>query len=127
MPYQNKLFFPKFRKQPIFEKLIYIYLSFRIIFIYIIFYYCIIQSVMECSICYENIERSYGDYFTSEYALILPCAHRFHKECINTWFDKCHILTCPYCRTEVIENENLKFHIDSVIIKYFMLNIKAKL
>ena len=43
----------------------------------------------ECSICLEDIELKDLE--------ILPCNHKFHKECINMWTKKNPV--CPYCRT----------------------------
>jgi hypothetical protein len=46
----------------------------------------------ECLVCLEAFEV--GDTLRR-----LPCLHRFHKHCIDTWFQQNNI--CPECRTEV--------------------------
>jgi hypothetical protein len=61
---------------------------------------------MSCSICLNNeIELDY----------ITPCKHRFHKKCINVWFESLQYRdkTCPQCRYVIdtptiiiIETEN---------------------
>lgn len=45
-----------------------------------------------CAICMEV-------YQTKDTLLILPCNHLYHKECIQTWFNKSHL--CPYCRLDL--------------------------
>tara|TARA_B100001094_G_C18143147_1_gene779082 strand:+ start:908 stop:1459 length:552 start_codon:yes stop_codon:yes gene_type:complete len=43
----------------------------------------------QCSICLEN--------FDNEREIVqIPCQHKFHKDCIETWFET-HS-TCPMCR-----------------------------
>ncbi|OQS01243.1 hypothetical protein ACHHYP_01490 [Achlya hypogyna] len=44
-----------------------------------------------CAIC---LEEGHSKALVFE----LPCAHRFHQDCILEWFDTQH--TCPMCRTE---------------------------
>lgn len=61
---------------------------------------------MSCTICLHNeIELDY----------ITPCNHRFHKKCINVWFESLghRDKTCPQCRSVIeaptiiiIESEN---------------------
>ena len=45
----------------------------------------------ECSICLEDIELKDLE--------ILSCNHKFHKECIDTWFriNK----NCPMCKCDL--------------------------
>lgn len=31
--------------------------------------------------------------------MILQCLHRFHKECVSTWFERKN--TCPICKRRV--------------------------
>jgi len=47
-----------------------------------------------CSICLESKDL---DYTT-------PCNHKFHKECIESWFqtDSHQEKTCPECRSTII-------------------------
>ena len=45
-----------------------------------------------CSICQEN-------YKVNEKYIILPCLHRFHVDCVSTWFERKS--TCPICKRKV--------------------------
>ena len=47
-----------------------------------------------CAVCYDNF--SAGDRLA-----VLPCAHRYHLDCVRPWLLKNN--TCPACRTEVTE------------------------
>lgn len=51
----------------------------------------------ECSICYET--------FQDTNIRILPCFHKFHVKCIDTWLLEENKLTCPLC-TNPIDMEN---------------------
>lgn len=58
----------------------------------------------ECTICLEN---------DIELDLTLPCMHRFHKKCVNNWYNQSRNLWCPICKTsfkkqliEISNNEN---------------------
>jgi hypothetical protein len=42
-----------------------------------------------CSICLDL-------YTTNTYVRTLPCAHMFHKKCVDKWLKK--TFQCPYCR-----------------------------
>jgi hypothetical protein len=57
---------------------------------------------MECPICYDAITKGSG-------ITTLSCEHSFHLKCIATWIIKCE--TCPCCRKEVGEYENIQ-HLD---------------
>jgi hypothetical protein len=46
-----------------------------------------------CTICQDNMECG------SEARVIRACDHRFHIECIDTWFDRSVI--CPTCRHDI--------------------------
>lgn len=46
-----------------------------------------------CSICMEN----FNDNDTLS---ILPCAHKYHTDCIKPWFDQGDT-TCPHCKFDV--------------------------
>ena len=43
-------------------------------------------ETIECGICLDNMENK---------SVLLPCGHKFHKECIDEW--KKSSLLCPYC------------------------------
>ena len=46
-----------------------------------------------CSICQDSYE------IQSECRMLNTCHHRFHRQCIDTWFQS-HI-TCPVCRHDI--------------------------
>lgn len=43
-----------------------------------------------CAVCME-------DYAVDEEISIMPCLHKFHRECINTWLRQSN--TCPICKS----------------------------
>lgn len=45
----------------------------------------------QCSICLEN-------YKLNEKAILLPCTHYFHLNCLKEWFIRKQ--KCPYCTIE---------------------------
>jgi hypothetical protein len=47
---------------------------------------------MKCLICLDDVEKRRNLYF-------LPCAHYYHKECIETWMEK--QIICPICRIPI--------------------------
>ena len=51
------------------------------------------DSVQECSICFEIIEKGSGG--------CIECGHAFHNECLQRWMEVKH--NCPNCR----KSENL--------------------
>lgn len=52
-----------------------------------------VSDAEECSICCNNFEKC-GVYTAK-------CGHKFHLECIVTWYSK-HV-TCPLCRVDDID------------------------
>jgi hypothetical protein len=48
-----------------------------------------IDVQLECTICQCK-------YVEHEQTIVLPCAHIFHKNCIETWTNEKR--TCPVCR-----------------------------
>eukprot|EP00210_Caulerpa_lentillifera_P007061 g6754.t1 len=53
-----------------------------------------------CSICFN-------DYVSGEQLKVLPCRHKYHKECIEQWFRTAPNFLdappkCPYCNTSII-------------------------
>lgn len=56
-------------------------------------------SAKMCSICFN-------DYASGEQLKVLPCGHKYHKECIEQWFRLSmnytdNPLKCPYCNTSI--------------------------
>ena len=47
------------------------------------------DEIYECPICLDNFE-------TKDEIRVTVCKHKFHKECIDSWFDK--ELNCPMCK-----------------------------
>lgn len=56
----------------------------------------------ECAICLFDLEEEEEE--EEETTASLSCAHKFHKECLQSWFNRCldkgWPRTCPYCRSE---------------------------
>jgi len=51
-----------------------------------------------CCICLESYEQD-------EQLAILPCLHRFHRDCIHDWIKKSHNAECPMCKTPISGEE----------------------
>ena len=51
-------------------------------------------SERQCTICMT-------DYSDNEEMLTLPCFHKFHAGCVETWFKSQN--WCPICRTKIDE------------------------
>ncbi|RIB02041.1 hypothetical protein C2G38_923253 [Gigaspora rosea] len=51
-----------------------------------------------CTICLSEYEHN-------DWLRDLPCAHDFHKECIDSWFKNSD--KCPICRRSILENKEL--------------------
>ena len=64
---------------------------------------------MECPICYDAITKESG-------ITTLSCEHSFHLSCIATWIIKCE--TCPCCRKEVGQYEDIKHLVRSNTVIY---------
>lgn len=56
-----------------------------------------------CSICYEDLE------IDNKVECLKTCHKNFHKECIEIWLQ--HGSTCPNCRTEWSENNEIENNI----------------
>ncbi|TRY84674.1 hypothetical protein DNTS_003191 [Danionella cerebrum] len=54
------------------------------------------SSTSDCAICLEK-------YIDGEELRVIPCAHRFHKKCVDPWLLQHH--TCPHCRHNIIEHK----------------------
>ena len=54
------------------------------------------QQDDNCAICQDPIEMG------QMMRIISHCAHRFHQECVDTWFQS-HV-TCPTCRHDIRES-----------------------
>ncbi|KAJ7309870.1 hypothetical protein JRQ81_007944 [Phrynocephalus forsythii] len=50
----------------------------------------------DCAICLEK-------YLDGEELRVIPCAHRFHRKCVDPWLLQHH--TCPHCRHNIIEQK----------------------
>jgi len=50
-----------------------------------------VEDGEQCSICIEEWE-------TAEVAVMLPCRHRFHSDCIGAWLLKSSL--CPICKLD---------------------------
>jgi len=48
-----------------------------------------LDGVSSCSVCISDFE-------SGELTRKLPCGHKFHKDCIDTWMDM--NITCPICK-----------------------------
>ena len=59
------------------------------------------MSSCECSICYEDIDvKTTGE-------VKLSCSHSYHFSCISSWFATQEKGSCPCCRKEMGEKEDL--------------------
>ncbi|XP_006890585.1 PREDICTED: E3 ubiquitin-protein ligase ZNRF3 [Elephantulus edwardii] len=54
------------------------------------------SSTSDCAICLEK-------YIDGEELRVIPCAHQFHKKCVDPWLLQHH--TCPHCRHNIIEQK----------------------
>ena len=58
-------------------------------------------SKNDCPVCLNPIESKDKVQFSG-------CTHKFHKECLNKWFNVAKKKTCPMCRAEHQEISNTK-------------------
>jgi hypothetical protein len=56
----------------------------------------------ECAICFLGFQEEDGE---KEAVLLLECGHRFHRQCMHLWVNKCcdkgFEATCPMCRANI--------------------------
>lgn len=62
---------------------------------------------MECIICLENIS---GEYYELDCCNTLYCV-----ECLDAWKERNEVFTCPHCRREIDEDEEIIPSIPTVI------------
>ena len=55
-----------------------------------------------CAICQDHGQPQ--DAPTHEWRIIRHCSHRFHKHCVDRWFEQ--KVFCPVCRFDIREHEN---------------------
>lgn len=68
-----------------------------------------------CCCCCVCLSRFRG----KEKISVLPCLHKFHKECIEKWFSSCR-KTCPVCRFSMEEDKfNAREVLTDEMIIYF--------
>lgn len=53
-----------------------------------------------CCVCLSKLRED-------EDIRVLYCSHKFHKACVDRWFNTCK-KTCPICRFSMIEEERLQ-------------------
>jgi hypothetical protein len=59
----------------------------------------------DCSICFDSIDSTTGH-------AKLSCGHEYHISCITEWFANLYKGSCPYCRKEVGEKEDIPFELE---------------
>ena len=57
------------------------------------------QEKKDCVICLENFKNK-------DKAIILPCIHLFHNDCIKSWLKKHN--SCPICKFEISRNNLMR-------------------
>jgi hypothetical protein len=62
-----------------------------------------------CGICRETM-------YLTEARLLLPCAHRFHAECVTSWLQSHH--RCPYCRAAATTQDVRILQVSSLSDKF---------
>ncbi|KAF7130453.1 hypothetical protein RHSIM_Rhsim10G0155700 [Rhododendron simsii] len=53
---------------------------------------------VECAVCLSKLEK--GKKIRN-----LKCNHTFHKVCVNIWLQQDSVVTCPICRSAVLQEE----------------------
>ena len=62
-----------------------------------------VDPFFECTICFN--QAGIVTHKPERYVKQLPCGHKFHVKCINTWLYR-HI-NCPLCRQNVYDRCSL--------------------
>ena len=86
------------------------------------------HNLSECSICLCEIN-------TNEESEVLPCNHKFHKECIDEWFKTSHTLIpnheedtieiqwqCPLCRFIMSDKQDMT----ETLLQFSLIKFKRK-
>jgi hypothetical protein len=48
----------------------------------------------QCAVCHD-------DYVEGEELRVLPCQHKYHRDCIDKWLERSR--TCPVCKHDIVE------------------------
>jgi hypothetical protein len=54
----------------------------------------------ECSVCAKDFE-------INDIVSLLPCGHYFCEDCATNWFDRVQSTTCPLCRYDLAQPEDI--------------------
>ncbi|XRB10301.1 RING-type domain-containing protein [Pseudoscourfieldia marina] len=65
------------------------------------------DEVNMCSICLE-------EYETGDSMKVLPCMHKYHEACIDTWLDR--DLACPICRAGLADAQTFPFEDATMVV-----------
>lgn len=76
--------------------------------------YNIVDTMFQCSICIEDIEKN------KLYKTV--CGHYFHKECIYEWLENCK-KECPLCRTKQIFPNVIRFKKDYKVNYFYTFDL----
>tara|TARA_Y100001970_G_C13888374_1_gene677385 strand:+ start:471 stop:767 length:297 start_codon:yes stop_codon:yes gene_type:complete len=62
----------------------------------------------ECVICLEDLKNN---------VVVLDCNHKYHYDCIQSWYLKKNVLKCPLCRceSEIVNIINTKVEVSTNI------------
>lgn len=64
-----------------------------------------------CPVCLDTSEPEYASRRHTG-VVTLPCSHKFHKICINKWFES--VNTCPTCRVVIVSDEVRQLYLQLV-------------